>query len=111
MPGSFLVEVGLCLGGGAICRLETWEENPTVSAGSGWWGLVQTDGDLWGTSLRNTLVKKGSWGISSGRYTSGRRPPKSSTGMETPKSHYFQRNFVTKEDLISLRLLQLVSET
>lgn len=44
------------VGVGAVCRLETWEENPTVSAGSEWWGLVQTD--LWGTSLTNTLLKK-----------------------------------------------------
>lgn len=58
MPGSFLVEVGLGFGMGAVCRLETWEENPTVSAESGWWGLVQTDGDLWGTSLTNTLLRK-----------------------------------------------------
>lgn len=92
-------------GGGWVvpcCRLETWEENPTVSAGPGCWGLVQTDGDLWGTSLRNTLVKKDSWGVSSRRCPSGRR---------APKSHYFQRNVETMEDLISLRVLQLVSET
>lgn len=58
MPALFLVEVGLWLGVGAVCRLETWEENPTVFAGSEWWGLVWTDGDLWGTSLTNTLFKK-----------------------------------------------------
>lgn len=109
MPRSFLVEVGLCLGGGTVCRLKTWEENPAVSAGSEWWGLEQTDGDLWGASLTNT-VKKDSWGISSGRHTGGRWPPKSTTGVEIPKSHYFQSNFVT-EDLSSLRVLQFVSET
>lgn len=55
MPGSFLAEFGLCLGEGTVCRLKTWEENPAVSAGSEWWGLVETGGDLWGTSLTNTL--------------------------------------------------------
>lgn len=64
-----------------------------------------------GNKFNKYTVKKDSWGISTGRYAVGRRPPKSTTGVETPKSHYFQSNFVTKEDLISLRVLQLVSKT
>lgn len=75
-------------------------------------GVVGFGTDRWrplGNKINKYTGKKDSWGISSGRYTLGRRPPKSTTGGETPKSHYFQRNFVTKEDLISLRVLQLVS--
>lgn len=70
--------------------------------------------DRWrplGNKFNKYTVKKDSWGISSGRHTVGRRPPKSTTGVETPKNHYFQSNFATKEDLISLRVLQFVSET
>lgn len=64
-----------------------------------------------GNKFNKYTVEKDSWAISSGRCTVGRRPPKSTTGVETPKSHYFQRNFVTKKDLIPLRVLQLASET
>lgn len=64
-----------------------------------------------GNKFNKYTMEKDSWAISSRRCTVGRRPPKSTTGVETPKSHYFQSNFVTKKDLISLRVLQLASET
>lgn len=75
------------------CRLETWEENPTVSARPGCWGLVQADGDLWGTSLRNTLVKKDSWGVSSRRCTSGDELPR------VPQEWRLPRVIISKEIL------------
>lgn len=107
MQGSFLVEVGLWLGMEAgnvgrkshcVCRVRV------VGFGTDRWRPL-------GNKFNKYTVKKDSWGISNGRYTVGRRPPKSTTGVEAPKSHYFQSNFVTEEDLISLRVLQLVSET
>lgn len=108
MPGSFLVEVGLCLGGGQagnlgrksyyVCRIRV------VGFGTDRWRPLEN-------KFNKYTVEKDSWGISSGRCTVDRRPPKSTVGVEAPKSHYLQSNFVTKEDLISLRVLQLASET